>query len=493
RVGLKEILQINKVRFEDGNYRLDPDFTFGFGDTVVINFWGKIKGKYILKIERDGTIVIPFLGKIMFRGLTLDAARENLKAELDKRYTNVEFNLNLGDAQNIQITVLGNLNNPGPMTVTPFFRLAEAISKAGGPNSNGSLIDVKLIRNENEIVSFNIYDFILKGEVSKNIGLKHGDKIYISEIKNLAAIRGDVRYPGIYEFETGETISELINIAGVILSSEIKRKVYVLRVNPSNKRKEVFKEIVFDDSDIEKALDEKLKYGDSIIVTTEFDSVPSAEDLFKYVSITGEIELPGRYLIKEGEKLSSLIKKAQGLKNTAFIKGVIYSRNSIESAHKSVVEALIKAHEKSILEEAASLADILLSKEEKEMRQRALEYRRKALNILASRKLDGRIIIDIEDVINGKTDMTLEEGDTINIPTIPDWVLVTGAVYNPQAIFFKEDKSLEYYLNMVGGGNKYADKEEMYVIKANGQVESKAVGYGQIERGDIVVIPEKIK
>ena len=127
------------------------------------------------------------------------------------------------------------------------------------------------------------------------------------------------------------------------------------------------------------------------------------------------------------------------------------------------------------------------------MRQRALEYRRKALNILASRKLDGRIIIDIEDVINGKTDMTLEEGDTINIPTIPDWVLVTGAVYNPQAIFFKEDKSLEYYLNMVGGGNKYADKEEMYVIKANGQVESKAVGYGQIERGDIVVIPEKIK
>ncbi|MCK5393906.1 MAG: capsule biosynthesis GfcC family protein, partial [Candidatus Omnitrophica bacterium] len=146
-----------------------------------------------------------------------------------------------------------------------------------------------------------------------------------------------------------------------------------------------------------------------------------------------------------------------------------------------------------LLEEEAFLANTILSKEEKEIRQKSLESRRKALNILASRKLDGRIIIDIEDVINGKIDMNLEEGDTISIPTIPDWVLVTGAVYNPQAIFYKEGKSLDYYLNMVGGANQFADKEELYIMKANGQVESKTVGYGQIERGDIIVLPQKIK
>ena len=494
RVGLKEILQISKEGFEVGNFQLDPDFTFGFGDTVVINFWGKIKGNYTLKIDRDGTIIIPFLGKINFMNLTLDAARENIKLELDKKYTNVEFDLTLGEAQNIQITVLGNLSNPGPITVSAFCRLVEAISKVGGPNDNGSLIDIKLFRDDKEISSFNTYDFLIKGNESRNIGLQSGDKIYISEMKNLVVIKGGVKYPGIYEFETGAAISEFIDIAGVISSSETKRKVYILRVNPENKRMEVFKAIVFGvNSDIKKVLDEKLKYGDTIIVTTEFDSTPSKDYLFKNISISGEIVVPGKYLIKVGEKLSSLIKKAQGLKDTAFIKGIVFLRNSIKSVHKSVLDELVKADERALLEEEAFLANTILSKEEKEIRQKSLESRRKALNILASRKLDGRIIIDIEDVINGKIDMNLEEGDTISIPTIPDWVLVTGAVYNPQAIFYKEGKSLDYYLNMVGGANQFADKEELYIMKANGQVESKTVGYGQIERGDIIVLPKKIK
>ncbi len=624
RIGLYEIKKIGTVGFETGNFRLDHDFRLGYGDTVTVNFWGKIESSHKLTIDREGNIVIPYLGKISVIGKTMEEARESINKELNKQYSNVEFNINLTDVQDIRIMVLGNLETPGYYAVSPFCRLVEAVAKAGGPNSNGSLSDIELFRDGKQIISFNIYDFLSKKDETKNVRLKHGDTIFIPQVQNLIALKGDIKTPGIYEakkgsklskiietaggmlptrfkrkiailkintenktaeifkeivFEPSEGIkneddvllehrdtiiittesdiklikdgkpvidfakydnilkqnstgelmlkysnsvyipkklnsitvkgevknpsiyetkpdsklSKIIEISGGMLSTELKKKIYILRINQENNIVEIFKEIIFDQSEgIKEEDDVLLEQQDTIIVTTVLDYTPHAKDIFKVVKVSGEVNIPGNYLVKESETLRSLIERAGGLKETAFAEGSVFTRTTVKQKQKFILDELVRAQEIDILKEESRLAEIILRQEEKEMHQRSLEYRRKILNLMASRIPEGRIIIDLGKIINGNDDTTLEEGDHLYVPPMCDWVLVYGAVYNPEAIAFSEGKSLDYYINAVGGPNKFADKKDIYVIKANGRVQSQSTGYGLINRGDIIVIPEKM-
>ena len=493
RIGLDELLGMEETEFESGNYRLDPDFTLGYGDTIVVNFWGKVEAVHKLTINRNGNVLIPLLGQISLIGLTIGEAREVVKQELDKKYINVEFELSLADVQNIRITVLGNVNKPGPYSVSPFCRLAEAVAKSGGPNDNGSLIDIRVIRDNEETVSFDIYEFILKGDESKNIRLRQGDKIYIPQVNELVALKGEVRYPGIYEVKTGALLSEFLDVAGGMLSTDIQRKIYVLRNNSENQSSEIFREIVFDLLEgIKKEDNIILKHGDSVNVAAAFGFSPYMKNFFRSVSVTGEVEKTGKYLVKEGELLSSLLKRAGGIKNTAFLVGAEFTRKAIKQKQKSILDVLVRVQERLMLKEELRLVEAILTKEEREIGQRALQYRKKAVSLMASKIFSGRIIINLEDIINGKSDINLEKDDSLHVPSIPDWVLIVGDVYNSQAVSYKKGEPWEYYLNIVGGVNKYADKEDIYIIKANGQVKSKSTGYSPVERGDIIVVPEKM-
>ncbi|MFC1808235.1 SLBB domain-containing protein [Candidatus Omnitrophota bacterium] len=494
RVGMEALRNIGNVSFESGNYRLDPDFRLGYGDKIHVNLWGKLEGSHLLKINRDGAVVIPLVGRINLFGLTIDEANAAVKREIDKKYSNVQMDLNIADVMDIRVSVLGNISIPGPISISPFSRIVEAVAKAGGPNNNGSLRDIRLIRNGKLITAFDVYDFIFKGDQRKNLRLKHGDMIYIPEVKNLVTIKGDVRYPGVYEIEDDTKVSFAVKTIDGLLPSDIKRKIYILRTNFKNNKYEVFKEIAFELTEGIGADDDIiLSNGDTIIVTNIFDARPLPEKLFTQVSVMGKVKIPGTYLIKKDETLSSMLKRAGGLDENAFIEGAVFMRDSIAKKHKAAQDILIRAQERAILEEEARLAEAILTYEEKEMRVRAIEFRRRALNLMAARVPSGRIIIDCKKIIEGEADLFLEEGDSIHIPPIPDWVIITGAVYSPGSAIFEENKLFSHYLNLVGGFTKFANKEDVYVIKADGRVESKSTGYSDISRGDIIVVPEKME
>lgn len=496
RSGMDELRKLASAGFEAENYRLDPDFVLGCGDTVRVDFWGKIEGSYRLTVDRDGIIVVPMLGKINVMGMTIEEARSAVKREIDKKFSNVEFSLNFVEAKDIRISILGEVQNPGMYSISPFCRIAEAVVKSGGLTNTGSLADIKLIRNEKEIVSFSVYDFLFKADQSKNARLKHGDVIFIPKAKGLVAIRGDVKNSGIYEASDGNLLSLFISTAGGISGSvKSDMKIYVLRLNPMAKTMEIFKEIIVEPSKgIGLKDDFPLENYDTVIVTNVFDYTAIPVDIFKKVTIEGEVKSPGSYLIRGEDTLSSLINRAGGMKNTAFAEGIVFTRNSLKERQKSMLEQLVRQQEKSVLDEEIFLANAVLTQEEKALRRDAIERKRKALDIMASRRPKGRIIIDdLEDVMSGKSDIILEKDDSVYIPSIPNWVLVTGAVYNPESVIFVKEKPMEYYLNEVGGPTRSADKDDIYVIKASGCVKSKATGYGVISHGDIIVVPEKIQ
>ena len=492
RVSLKDLQDFKNADFESGNYRLDPDFKLGYGDSVTINLWGKLEGSYNLTIGRDGDVIIPLIGRVKLFGLTMDQAYTAVMSAIDRKYSNVDFSVNLAGVQDIRIDILGYAQRPGTYAISPFCRVVEALAKCGGPNKNGSLCDVQVVRDGSVIANFNLYSFLRENDQSQNIRLKHGDTIFIPQFKSTVAIKGDIGYPGIYEVENNAKLSSLLAYSGGILPTTFERKLLVLRGNAETNIRGVFKEVVFKQAEVfDKKDDVILENGDMVIVTTKLDYTPKPEPLYKTIYINGEFVISGEYLANEKDTLFSIIEKAGGLEKDAFAKGAVYTKKVVKHEQESILNKLVRAQEKALLGEEAYIASAILTDEERSFRQRAIESRKKALNLMASRVPEGRIIINLEDILKGKADITLSDGDTIYVPPIPDWVLVSGAVNNSQSVFFKEGKDLEYYINITGGLTNLADSENIYVIKADGSAESKSAGIGAISRGDIIVVPEK--
>ena len=492
RVGIKELQNISKVSFESGNYRLDHDFILGYGDTIEINLWGKIEGSYELIVDRNGNIAIPLIGSLKIAGLGMSKAYNAIESVIDRKYSNVNFDLAIKDVKDIRIAISGNVEFPGPYAVSPFCKVVEALARCGGPNKNGSLCDIHLIRDGKVIANFSFYNFFRKNDQSQNIRLKHGDTIYVATISNTVLVKGDVRYPGMYEIKNGTNLNELLSLTGGMLPTKLDRKLLILRINPDNKLRQIFKEAIFKPEEgIDKKDDIVLENDDIIVVSTKLDYTPKPESLYKAIYLKGKFVIPGEYIADEQSTLSSIIKKAGGVKKDGFVKGAIYTKKIVQNAQKSILDKLVRQQKIAILEEEAYIATIVLAEEERQLKQRAIESKKKALNLMASRIPNGRVVFNLEDVLKGNIDIIFSDGDTIYISAIPDWVIVAGKVYNPQSVFFENGKDFNYYISITGGLTSLADSENIYVIKAAGSAESKSTGFEAISRGDIIIVPEK--
>jgi len=493
RVWLDKIGSQGLMPISADSYRLPPDFELGYGDTVVVNLWGKLEASFEIMIDKDGYLVIPPVGRVYILGLTLDEARRAVGEAINEKFTNVEFSLDVTNVKDILIEVLGNVENPGVYGISPGNRITEALAKAGGPNAYGSLSNIKLTRDGKEICVFNLYDYVIGGQVGKNMSLKQGDIVFVPLLKSVYAIKGDIRYPGIYD-QSGDaaSLSRAVELAGGMLPTTLTRKISVVRIDPETQQTEIVKEIVLSSPKaIAPKEDFSLENFDTVIIGTDFNYSPEIKELFRYVSVSGEVERPGQYVLSDGEKLSVILKSAR-LTPKAFIKGAVFIRPSLKDQESAIRDELIRAQERAILREEVRLAGMLLSDKDRQLRQMAINNRREALDLIAARMPEGRIIIDFDHVLKGELDIALKGGDEIFIPALPESVMVTGAVYRPQSVGFVPDKTMDYYLRFTGGMTDDADPKGVHVIKVDGRAESGSTGFGKILRGDIIIVPQKM-
>jgi protein involved in polysaccharide export with SLBB domain len=99
---------------------------------------------------------------------------------------------------------------------------------------------------------------------------------------------------------------------------------------------------------------------------------------------------------------------------------------------------------------------------------------------------------------NGPADVELRAGDELVIPKKPNFVMVSGAVYNPTAVSFKSGKNAAWYLHQAGDFTNIADRKAVFLIRADGSVVggkgglfSGGVLATEVRPGDMLVIPEK--
>jgi protein involved in polysaccharide export with SLBB domain len=208
------------------------------------------------------------------------------------------------------------------------------------------------------------------------------------------------------------------------------------------------------------------------------------------------------YGLQEGERLSSVLKRAGGFSASAYPAGAVLVRNKVREIEQKSRDELVRQLETTSA--GARLSPSLNMQDEIGALQLIAAQQKQVVATLKSQPPTGRLVIKINRDIatweNTPADIELRAGDVLTVPKRPGFVLVSGQVYNAAAITFVPGEDAGWYLRHAGGATSMADKKEIFVIRANGSVVGRGSGewYSggvldtKMEPGDVVVVPQKI-
>jgi len=288
-----------------------PDYTLGPGDNILVNLWGKVDLELNLTVDREGKVFIPKAGDLTVWGLTLDQFEEKLKKKLSTIYSGFEMNVIMGKIRQIKVFIFGEVKNPGGYTVSSLSTLFNTLHIAGGPNHRGSMRKIKLIRNNKEIATVDLYDFLLKGYNRDDIKLASSDVVFVPVVGPTVKIKGEVKRPAIYELKGGEGILDLIELAGGLKPTAYLERVMVNRIADQDQR--VLLDVNLYDQSTKEKENLKLKDGDDVSVFSIFDLI---ENL---VWIDGKVKHPGTFQRNPGMRVWDLIKGGEQLQKDAYL------------------------------------------------------------------------------------------------------------------------------------------------------------------------------
>ncbi|MCK4857982.1 MAG: SLBB domain-containing protein [candidate division Zixibacteria bacterium] len=212
------------------NLALPDNYQLGPGDNIILNLWGRVELEYDLTIDRQGVIFIPKAGEVTLWGLTLAQARERITKKFQSIYSDFKLALSLGRLRSIQVYLFGEVKYPGCYSVNSLATMFSALYLAGGPTTRGSLRCVKLLRTGTETKVVDLYEFLLFGENTAALSLQGGDVIFVEVVGKRVEVSGAVKRPAVYEIRGGETINDIITLAGGVLPSAYLEKVRIDRI-----------------------------------------------------------------------------------------------------------------------------------------------------------------------------------------------------------------------------------------------------------------------
>ncbi len=313
-------------------------------------------------------------------------------------------------------------------------------------------------------------------------------------------IYGDVLRPGEYPMSGGMTAGDLVRMAG-----GFRRSAYLQTADLASYKIENGAQVVTNQQEIkigaavsgDTSADAALKPGDVLTIL----QIPGWADIGRAATVKGEVRFPGSYGINEGERLSSLIKRAGGFREAAYPVGAVLERVEVRQMEEKGRQELIRRIEAST--SSVRFSPSSTGQDQAAILQALQQQQTQTLARLRSEPAVGRLVItissDVSEWENTPADIFLRAGDVITIPRKPNFVLAYGQVYNPTAITYVPGKTAEWYLQQAGGPTEMALKKAIYVIRANGSVvSSQGSGWfkggvlnAKLRPGDVLVVPEK--
>jgi len=552
-----------------------PDYVMGPGDDVTINVWGAVDSTLVRTVDRNGRIVLPKVGDLRIWGLTFAQADRLIRDELARYFRGFQTSVTMGRLRTVNVYVVGEVCQPGVYTLSSLSTVTNGLFSAGGPTKLGSLREVRLIRGGYQVARLDLYDFLQRGDRTRDYRLESGDTIFVPPIGDVVAVAGEVKRPAIYEVRSDTRLADVVTMAGGVTPTSYLKRVQVVRALPSSERVTVDVDLTGYYLKGDEASNPPVNGGDLVLIhrsdpriyntvrvegavkypgayelkpmmrisqllpaekllpeaqperveiarrkpDLSLEIVPvnlrrawsgetDADVLLKpldevtvrtelkparTITLTGQLVRPGVYTVAEGERLSSVLERAGGYTDRAFLRGAVFTRAALRRIEQEQLDNFVKAQEQRILATAATVV-VGAEKEEVAATQQALQARREQLRMLATKVVVGRMVVhlDAPDKLKGTgDDVVVTEGDTLEVPEPPQSVLVLGSVRNSTSVQYKQGANVDYYINRVGGLSREADKKEVHIVKADGSAVSSFTNIRDVEPGDSIIVPPK--
>ena len=282
------------------------DYVIGPGDEVLIRAWGQVDIDYRAKVDRAGNINIPKIGVLHVAGTDYRQLNPYIRTAISRVFRNFELNVSLGELRSIQIFIVGHARYPGTYMVSSMSTLLSALFSTGGPSSKGSVRRIILRRNNATVTELDLYDFLLRGDKSRDVRLLPGDVIQIVPVGPLAAIVGSINNPAVFELKKGETLAHLLESAGGLTTTAAGQRVTVERIIERSLRK--VEEFNLDPDGLMKPV----RDGDIVRV------YPISPKLENVVSLRGNVAMPANMAWRKGMRISDLIPDRSALLSPSY-------------------------------------------------------------------------------------------------------------------------------------------------------------------------------
>ncbi len=391
---------------------------------------------------------------------------------------------------NFYVKVSGDVvKNPGQLKYYDGMRLKDAINNAGikMPFDKSKIQIVRYNENLQPTLRFVNY------QTSKNMLLKPFDEITLYKYTDFhplkpVSVYGEVNKPDVYVYSKGMKLKDVIQMAGGFTPKADKTYIELIRYKIINNKRVRFIK--------------KLDY----VKNENFEILPYDEINVKIipnwyqrmiVTIKGAVKYPGVYVIKQGEKLASVIKRAGGFTKSAYLYGAVFTRESVRKMQEKELKqmiyrlkkkvAIISANAKGAGEQAMNASDLINAIDNLAIQAEKL-------------KPIGRVAIildrNLTKFATSPYNISLENNDSLYVPIKPNTVTVLGEVLTPSAFVYTQKSALEY-IKQAGGRTSLADNV-FFVVHANGFTQKGDFGSWfdkdvKVKPGDAITVPIQIK
>lgn len=387
-------------------------------------------------------------------------------------------------------------------------RLRDAVYLAGGVSPDAGLDSAQLFRTDSDgmlkIFSVNLGG-ALAGNPMDNILLEPRDRLLVHRSSArvdppTVYVKGEVAKPGRYPLTANMHVEDLVNVAGGLKRSADPVQADLTRYALGPQTATSYQNVPVELASAlkgDEASNLQLRDGDVLSVR----QAPGWDNIAASATVRGEVQHPGAYGILPGERLSSVLERAGGFSQEAYPYGAVLMRREVRDvemkSHMALVQR-IKAEQVNL--KALPEGDV----DQRNAKLTAIAQTQTTLTQLEATAPVGRVVVHVQPDVNRwrntATDLPLRDGDVLLIPKKANYVMVSGQVFNQTAIGYRPGRSARWYLTQAGGVTQLADKEAVFVIRADGSVIASKNNSGwwagnplntALKPGDSIVVPER--
>ena len=308
----------------------------------------------------------------------------------------------------------------------------------------------------------------------------------------VAAIRGEIRVPGIYPIAPETPLASLVPVVGGLSPEADLSKIELTKFQVAFQQTSGVSTREMIDVRHDSLRDVAVGPGDIVRFNPRF----SDRDVGS-VFLTGEFKRPGVFSIRRGERLSELITRAGGLTEQAYPLGTVFTRARVRQQETMAFERLALDLESGLAEALTSGTVERTSSDP----QAVVAAVQELANKLRRAEPVGRVVVEADPTVLGvspELDTILEPGDAILIPKRPNSVTVSGEVLSPGTIQFRAGKTVDQYIDGAGGFSRTADDGRTFIVLPNGEAQRVAVSSWNytavhLPPGSTIIVPRDPK